>query len=57
MNMLVGEEFTYRRPHCVHCQHMRVVLASVMLVAETVGFEEKGMKGSNMNYHLKHGCG
>lgn len=50
MNMLVGEELTYRRPHCVHCQHIRVILPSAMLSAEIVSFQEKGTKGLNINY-------
>ena len=50
MNMLVEEKFTYRRPHCVHCQLVRVVLASAMLIAGTVDIEEKGRKGTKMTY-------
>ena len=41
MNLLVGEESTYRWPHCVHCQYMRVVLASAMLIAGAGDFEER----------------
>ena len=50
MNMLVGEDSTYRRPHCVHCQHMRVVLAPSMLIAGGVDFEEKGTLGRKITY-------
>ena len=44
MNRLVGEGSTYRRPHCVHCQHMRVVLASAMLLAGVMDVQGKGAK-------------
>lgn len=50
MNRLVGEESTYRRPHCVHCQHMRLVLASAMLIAGAVHVENKEMKRRKMTY-------